>query len=385
MLKPHQTGLLAAALALLLASCNQSTTGIFAFIEAEQKIAAGNLGSTRTVATMAKDPTRYFVAGGTTLAYRTTETTTTEWKTLSVTGVAGEVVQAVRSLNAGGVYALAGVGTGAAVYLLESTSPDVWKKVSLAGGQTPVNLVPVVDSDGTSVVAILVVTEVPAPAGSTGKNYRHVYRLSGGVDATAGDLGADIGTPVVAAIQTGSSYYLVNRTTMWQTGTNLSSPLEVTGLPSTNGYNGLLAVSGSATLDGVYLSTLRKNATGGSVLKGSLSDNAWTSATTALTGATEKKDSAGNALDLGPLSLPSAPADAVSLLVGTDKAGFAEIIGTTLTIGSTSYAKSSYDSGALAAAAVLNFFVDGTTLFVGTSGAGLWKYNSASSTVWSVE
>ncbi len=384
MRKQNRIAVLAALGLVVLASCNQSTTGIFAFIEAEVKIAEGNLGSERTVASMAEDATRYFVAGGTKLSHR--EKGGTEWTSeyLSVDGVSLEApVQAVRSLDAGGVYALAGEGADAAVYHLASTGTDSWTKVTLpdlpATG-IPVQLVPVIDSDGHTVVALLVVTTVDATAG---KNYRHLFVINGDTGvATAGDLGEDISNGVTAAAQSGSGFYLLNRTTLWKTDANLLSPAKVTPLPDSAGFVGLLAVAGTSSLDGFYLSTLRNGTTGGSVHKGSLAGTTWTPASTALTGSTDVKDAAGNALDLGMLFLPASG----SLLVATDKAGFAEISADKLTVGSVNYAPTSYASGALSSSQVLNFFLSSdATLFVGTSAAGLWKYKSALPAAWSVE
>lgn len=367
---------LAASALITLAACNPGTTGLFSYIGQETKDVPGSL-TKATVTSMAEDSANYYVAGGGKLFSRTIAAGT--WEKVTITNQ--NWYRAVRSVGNTSVYALAATAIDTDPVVFYGAS---WAPVTLSGGEVPEDLVPVVGSDGHSVVAVVVVTKTTVQTTKTAFNTVYVLGDSGA--ATRVDLGAafgaDVGTKVLSAAYDGTNMYLLNDTALFTASFNpasvaVGSLTQVTGPPAGLDYAAILSVSGStATLDGFYLATKKLNSAGSSIYR-STSGTSWGSPTTLVTNA----KASSVAIEVTSMVFPAASAPCV--YVGTESAGYGELTATAISPWAATPVATTitggYDATALPTSYVTLLYVaaNGTNpVFLGADTLGLWAHSA---------
>ena len=360
----------------LLGSCSPGTTGMFAGLETETKlVASGALKLNATISSMAEDSTNFYAAGGLHLYVRanTDLGTKVDWTSESIHSQAQTL--AVRSIGNSEVYAIAGDGTTNTLY---HRSGGAWAAVSLSGTDNPVDLVPVIGGDGSSVTHILVVTET-APGS---QYYNSVYLLTSTtltspllLTTSAGP--SNLPVPVTSAASDGTSIFMVNKSFVWATDLTLSSAALVTGVPQGKDYSSILVVSGSTTsLDGVYLATRDLGTSGGNVYfwtSAKITGTAWQTPATVVSSAS----SSSTAVCFLSLLLPTSTSPCV--LVGTRNHGYSELTPTKFAaVPTLTTVTGNYDVSTLPTSVVTFLYAtaDGTTVCLGTNSLGLWTQGS---------
>jgi len=360
----------------LLGSCSPGATGMFAGLETETKlVASGALKLNATISSMAEDSNNFYAAGGLRLYVRanTDLGTKVDWTSESIDSQTQTL--AVRSIGAAEVYAVAGNGTTNKLY---HRSGGAWAAVSLSGTDNPVDLVPVIGGDGSSVTHILVVTET-APGS---QYYNSLYLLTSTtltspllLTTSAGQ--SNLPVPVTSAASDGSSIYMVNKSFVWATDLTLSSASLVTGVPQGKDYSSILIVSGTTSLDGVYLATRDLGTSGGNVYfwtSANSTGTAWQTPATVVSSAS----SSSTAVCFLSLLLPSSTSSCV--LVGTRNHGYGELTPTKFAaVPTLTTVTGNYDVSTLPTSGITLLYVtpdSSQTLVLGTNSLGLWTQGS---------
>ena len=395
----------AAALLLLLASCTQGTSGIFASVEREKRVTStGGLSSDATVTHMAQfsvmvgsvATSTYFIAGGGALFHRTY--TETDWhsQTINFNGHVYNHFMGVGLVDDGTtptLYAIANYDSTSSNKLFRSTDGTTWNVVPLLSTQAAGTLVAVHEDNGFASKRLLLNVSQANPGDDPTYQYVYVISTGGAVDlttATAVSLGSTPYTfPVTGATYDSnqSLYYFVNAFVLFES--NGSTATAVTGgiVNSNTDFQDVMVLN--PALDGTNNAIISSQR--GALYWGVLSGISWTDGASH----TNLIDSSSDRIRFGQMIYESLAGNQrvwIGTLNGVTAAG-AGFASLTNTWGYSVQPPSgtdtdNYNSTVLPTSQILMFYKDTANppnnYFAGTASEGLWKWSPTDQT-WSQE
>ena len=408
----------------LLSSCTYGANGIFYSLEHVTKIANGNgFGSNskyisiNSVVEYPVSGTSYYLAtGGADLFWE--KPGSDLWQNVgTLPGVhvasVGELPGVGNSNAPSGatptLYAVSGDdnGNSALYYTQGDFHTGTWQKISFPAGLTPVNLVPVLDSNAHFPVAYLVNTQ------NSTLDYQNVFLLTPSnpttltqpsptqgyslvtnnatrfYDTNMNESSPTLGSPVIAASVDGAS--LTSATTMYVLNTGFlwtaslsggsftsSAPFYlVSGLPGGNGPYGAMAYiaapEAGLTTSGVLLGSSDNSLNGGNLWQGTVAGTGTAGATWTTVNqlASNARNSYSYIFDFNTIAYKNTN----TLFIGSVRSGMGQIYGGTFAgpPNSNTVDTNSWASSLLEQYGVQSFFLgsDGE-YFLGTYGFGLW-------------